>query len=292
MEFRQLEYFYTVSRLKNFTKAAEEMHISQPSITTSIQKLENELETKLLIRTKKKVELTEEGEIFLKSTEKILHQISDSLIELQDFKKQEQGIINVAVPPMIGAYLFPKIFTQFHLAYPNIQLNAFEEGSLKACELLENEELDVGLIILPEQADCLSCITILSQSIVVALSPDHPLSAKSSLTLTELEKEPLIFLKKDSFHRQLLLKEFAQHHLKPKIAFESNQIETIKAFIQNNVGISLLMKLVVENCPGITWRPLTNPLPIHIGLAWKKGKYLSRASKAFIKFVSGNLLYK
>lgn len=285
MEMRQLEYFQAVSRLQNFTRAAQELHVSQPSITNAIQKLEEELGVLLFDRSQKKVTLTPEGTAFYDRVEKILFDIRQALEEMDDFSKLNRGTIKFAAPPMIGAYLFPNIFNLFKLAHPHLDLVVYEEGSLAARAMLEREELDLGIIILPECAAMLNSIPITSQEIVLCLSPEHRLSTAPSVSFTQLRDESFVLLKEEFFHRRLVLDECARHGFTPRIVFSSNQIETVKAMVASNVGISFLMKMVVRNHANLVGVPLTEPLSINIGLVWKKGKYLSRAAQAFIDFI-------
>lgn len=285
MELRQLEYFQAVSRLQNFTRAAEELHVAQPSITNSIQKLEEELGVLLFDRSQKKVSLTPEGKAFYTRIEKILFDIRQSIHEMEDFRKLNKGTIKFAAPPMIGAYLFPDIFNLFKTAYPNLDLVVYEEGSLAARAMLEREELDLGMIILPECAAMLNTVPITQEEIMLCLSPKHRLSTATVVGFEQLQEEPFVLLKEEFFHRQLVLDECARHGFAPHIVFSSNQIETIKAMVASNVGVSFLMNMVVRNHPNLIGVSLAEPLSITIGLAWKKGKYLSKAAQAFSDFI-------
>ena len=113
MELRQLEYFQMASRLKNITRAAERRNVSQPNITVAIKKLETELGIKLFDRSQKQLSLTPEGNIFLNRIELALRSIQDAVLEVNDYKQLQKGTIKIGIPSMIGAYLFPKIFSSF-----------------------------------------------------------------------------------------------------------------------------------------------------------------------------------
>ena len=130
MELRQLEYFQMVSQLNNITRAAERLHVSQPSITKSIKKLESELGVQLFDRNQKKLVLTAEVSVFLSRIDRALSTIDDAILEINDYKQLQKGAIKIGIPPMIGSYLFPKIFSQFQQLYPNLEISILEEGSL------------------------------------------------------------------------------------------------------------------------------------------------------------------
>lgn len=285
MELRQLEYFQAVSRLQNFTRAAEELHVSQPSITNSIHKLEEELGVQLFDRSQKKIALTDEGKAFYVRVEKILFDISQAVQEMEDFRQFNTGSIKFAVPPMIGAYLFPDIFNLFKKAYPNLDLIVYEEGSLAARAMLEREEVDLGIIILPESTTLLNTVPITQEEIVLCLSPDNRLSQENIVSFSQLRAEPFVLLKEDFLLRRLVLEQCFKHGFAPRVVFSSNQIETIKAMVASNAGITFLMKMVVQNHPNLVGIPLVDHPAITIGLAWKQGKYLNKAAKAFINFI-------
>ncbi len=285
MELRQLEYFEAVCRLQNFTRAAGELHVAQPSITNAIQKLEEELGVFLFDRSQKKIAVTAEGQAFQLRVQKVLFDVRQAVLEMEDFRKLNRGSIKFAAPPMIGAYLFPNIFNQFKTAYPNLDVVMYEEGSLAARSMLEKEELDLGLIILPESSTVLNTVPITRQEIMLCLAPEHRLHAAESVDFGQLQAESFILLKQEFYHRQLVLEECARYGFTPRIVFSSNQIETIKAMVASNAGISFLMNMVIRNQPNLVGVPLAEPLSITIGLAWKRGKYLSKAAQAFIDFI-------
>lgn len=285
MDLRQLEYFYKVSTLRSFTQAAAELHVSQPSITTSIQKLEDELGLQLFDRRQKKVVLTPEGNALVLRAEKILYEVRQAMQEMADFNNLHRGTIKFAAPPMIGAYVFPNIFTHFKSQYPELDLSVYEAGSLAATAMLEKEELDLGLIILPEDNHSLNTIPLAKEQIMLCVHRRHHLRHNDIVPFGELRNEPFIMFKEEFLHRQLILKECGRHHFVPNIVFSSNQIETVKALTASEIGISFLMQMVVKDHPAIVSVPLAEPIYITIGLAWKKGKYLSKASQAFIEFL-------
>ena len=141
VELRQLEYFQMAARLKNLTRAAERLHVSQPNITVAIKKLESSLGIQLFDRSQKQLSLTPEGSVFLSRVDVALRNVQDALIEIDDYKQLQKGTIRIGIPPMIGSFLFPRIYCDFRRQHPNLAINLFEEGSKKAREKLEDCEL-------------------------------------------------------------------------------------------------------------------------------------------------------
>lgn len=287
MDLRQLQYFITVAKHKSFSIAAKELFVSQPSITKAIQNLEKELNVNLFFRTQRKVEITEEGNIFLARIEKILYDLEQAEKEVKDISNLTKGSIKLGLPPMIGAYLFPNFITNFINTFPDLELRVFEEGSISSLSLIEKGDLDLGIVILPEaHRDMMNTITLTKEQIVLCLPPNHQLTKSSYVHFSQLKDEKFILLKDDSFHRQFIVNECQKHNFTPNIIFSSNQIETIKSIVSNGVGISFLMSRVVEGNVRIISRSMENPIEIEIGLAWNKNKYLSKASRAFINYIT------
>jgi DNA-binding transcriptional LysR family regulator len=168
-----------------------------------------------------------------------------------------------------------------------LTLNVYEEGSFAANRLIEQEELDLGIIILPEENHgTLETVRLTQQEILLTVSRDHPLAKKKSVTFADLRQEKFILLKTNFFHRHAVLKRCQAEGVEPNIVFNSGQIETVKSLVAHGVGISFLMRMALENLPAIVGVPLDPPLHVQIGLAWKKGRQLSPSSRAFINLVS------
>lgn len=286
MELRQLEYFRAISQLGSITKAAQHLHIAQPSISVSIQKLEEELGVTLFDRSQRQIVLTAEGSIFESHVNDILTRIHDSTAEMKDLSLLQKGSIRLGVPPMIGAFLFSHIFVQFHKAYPNLQLIAEERGSMSILPQLEQGGLDVGIITIPNTSHDLEILPLTSGQFLVCMAYGHSLSRLSSIPFSELAHEPFILLKADSYSRHIIIQECKKYQFNPQIIFSSSQIETVFDLVEQHVGISFFLDVIVKKHPTILARPLNHPLYLHVGLAWNKNRYLSNATRAFIDFVA------
>ncbi|MGM9539452.1 LysR family transcriptional regulator [Anaerovibrio sp.] len=284
MELRQLEYFQMASRLKNITRAAERLNVSQPNITVAIKKLESELGIKLFDRSQKQLSLTPEGNIFLNRIELALRSIQDAVLEVNDYKQLQKGTIKIGIPSMIGAYLFPKIFSSFQQLYPHLDIYLYEEGSMTIREQLERDDLDFGIVIISDASASLQLLPMSRNQIVACIPEKHPLAKKSSISINDVANADLIMLKEGSFLRQLVLSKIKRANIMPEIVLESNQIETVKGLIASNVGIAFLLDFIVKGAPGIKAVPFDDPLFVDLGLAWKKDRYISNAAQSFIDF--------
>lgn len=285
MELRQLECFYMASKLCNFTKAAEQLHISQPAVTKAIHCLETELNVRLFDRFQKKVTLTLEGQALLVQTERILSSVKEAVSEMSEFQNAHRGLIKLGVPPMIGAYLFPNIIAKFKQLYPLIDFQVFEEGSVEIVSKVESGELDLAIAILPERKPSLRTIIIAKEEYVLCVHPRSPLTRYNSISFSQLKNEPFILLKPGNYQHQAILKECSNYNYSPDIILTSNHFKTIKGLVANGVGISFLMRMVAHEYPYAATIPLSKPLHCNIGLIWKDGRHLPQVYKTFISFV-------
>lgn len=284
MELRQLEYFQMASRLKNITRAAERLRVSQPNITVAIKKLEGELGIQLFDRSQKQLSLTPEGAVFLGRVEIALRSIQDAVLEVNDYKQLQKGTIKIGIPPMMGAYLFPKIFSSFQRRYSHLDVYLHEEGSVAIREQLERDELDFGIIIIPESSPNLQLLPMARSQIVCCVPEDSDLAARKAITLQDVEEHSLIMLKEGSFLRQMMLQKMKTASVTPNIVLESNQVVTIMGLVASGVGIAFLLDMIVRDTPGIRAIPLATPVYVDVGLAWKRDRYISRAAQSFIEF--------
>lgn len=286
MDLRELEYFVVICEEKNFTSAAERLYISQPAISKTLYKLEEELGLRLINRNQKPVAITAEGEVLLKLARDIIAQVQSAQTIMDEYKKLKRGSFTIAVPPMTGAYFFPPLFAGFKKKYPSLDMRIIDGGSLASLEAVKREEIHTGLIIFPpkDMAD-VGNIPVTQQELVVCLPADHPLAGQSFLSLQQLENEPVVLYNEGFALRSIILNAYAEAGLTPKIEISTNQFLTIKALVGKGAGISFLPAIAVNDTDAIVTVPLNPQLHVTIGLVWNRNSFLPPACKAFIEFV-------
>lgn len=286
MEIRQLEFFQSVCKLNSISKAADQLHVAQPSVSIAIQKLEEDLGVRLFDRSQRQIILTAEGKIFSQRVNEILMSISDSISEIKDTKACQHGSIKIGIPPMVGVFLFPHIFAKFSKEYPEIKVIAVEAGSLSIQKLLEDGSIDIGIITKNNSRSALEIYPITAAQIRVCLPHSHPLNSLNSIPFAKLNGEPLILLKEDTYNRQVIINECKKNHIIPQIIFSSSQIDTILSLVELGVGISFLFDAIAQKHSNINSLPLEEPISSPIVLAWNRKRYLTSASRAFIDFIT------
>lgn len=286
MDIRQLEYFQRVSKLNSITRAAEQMHVSQSTVTLAIQKLEDELDMLLFDRSQKQLSLTPEGHVFLRNVSDVLNRLNDAVAELNHYKQLQKGSLKVGVPPMIGAFLFPEILASFTKLHPQLQLTTVEDGSLNLRQAVERGELDVAIVNIVDPPPTLEIVSLVTQPFLVCLPQNHRLAKCDTISIEDLRDDAFILFKETAYNRKLVIDECKSHGFMPNIVLASDQIETMKAVVMKGVGVCFLIEEIARNCDEIVAIPLANPLSIEFGLAWKKDKYLSKTAQAFISFIT------
>ena len=285
MDIRQLEYFQMVGKLGNITRAAERLHVSQSTITIAIQRLEDQIDVQLFDRSQKQLALTTEGQVFWQKVTDILRQLQDAVAEAQNYRDLQKGTLKIGVPPLIASFLFPGILSAFTAQYPNLQISIIEDGSKKLRQFLEQGQLDLAIVNLHEAPPLLETLPLSREQFFVCLPAGHRLAENDAIDLTELREEPLILFTEDAYNRLAVVQACEAKGFSPKILLSSSQVETHKALVAKGMGISFLIDKIIAQSKGLVARPLTEPIYLEFGLAWKKERYLSRASQAFIDFV-------
>lgn len=288
MDIRQLEYFQTVANLRSITKAAQQLYVSQPTITIAIQKLEQELEIPLFDRNQKQFVLTNEGQLFLERISDVLTRLQNAVSEINEHKNLQKGYLRIGIPPMIGSCMFPEIIAGFTDTYPSLTLDIFEDGSLNVRQSLKQEDLDIGIINLMNISDDFFTIPLSRQEFLVCLHHKHPLANNKHIDIRQLQNENFILFNETTCNRKMVMQECLANDFIPKVILSTNQIATMKSLVAKNLGICFLTKSVTENTPGIVTVPLKNKLFLEFGLTWKKERTLSSAAKAFIQFIKSN----
>ena len=247
MELRQLEYFCNVGTFENFTRAAQNLHVSQPSVTKAIKTLEAELQLTLIDRTQKKISLTVEGKAFFKYAQKIMQDVEEAKQNMQQFKIRKENTIKFGLPPMFEAYLFPDLFIKFRAAYPKIELNIQEFGdSVEICQKLKDGTLDFGIIITHADSKYNLSIKLLSDKYSLCLPKNHRLAKYSEVSFADLKDEKFILQQDGTYQHRKICECCAKCGYSPNILLCTSQLKTIKQLVTNEAGISLLPNFVLN----------------------------------------------
>ena len=289
MEMHQLRYMVAVARQGNFSRAAEHCHVSQPSLSQQIHKLEEELGERLFDRLKTSVKLTPHGELFLRRAHRILDEAEAARREASEAKELLRGTVTLGVLPTIAPYLLPLVLAEFTTKYPGVDLIVVEDTTARLLKSCLACEIDWVLASHPVTDDRLELRELFTEELRLALPPGHPLTRRKTITAANLEGENLIVMKEGHCLGDQVLKFCDLRDIQPRIGFRSAQLETVQALVAHGLGLSLVPAMAVKSsdAAGPAYRSFAGPRPERkIVACWPKLRPPGRASAALLKAVS------
>lgn len=291
MELRDIKSFIEVASHKSFTKAAAHSYLTQPSLSKAVKKLEEELHVELFDRSTRNLRLTDAGRIVYQQGQKALGALENLDILLDELKEIVVGEIKMGVPPLIGTLFFSKIAREFHNIYPKVTLELVELGAKRITQLVENGEIDLGIIVLPASDTKFDIYPFIQDEFVLYLHEDHKYSQKSSVTLSELKEEKFILFSEDFTMHDYIKQSCEEAGFIPKVSYQSSQWDLIIELVASNLGITLMpisiyfkqtnsnVKMIPIEKPHLFWK---------LGIITKKEAYRSFALKELLKMLKKN----
>ncbi|MBI5395875.1 MAG: LysR family transcriptional regulator [Verrucomicrobia bacterium] len=285
MELHQLRYVVAVARTGNFSHAAEQCHVSQPSLSQQIKKLEDELGERLFDRLKHRANLTAAGEAFLQRAVRILSEVDAARREATDAHALTHGCVTLGVLPTIAPYLLPRVVPGFSGKFPGVEVVVQEDTTAQLLKLAAAGEVDVTIASLPIKDGRFEKSTLFSEELLLALPPGHPLAKKRNIRIADLEGERFILMKQGHCLGDQVLSFCTRRDFHPNIMCRSAQLETLRALIMAGMGISLIPEMACPSDPQsrLIHRSLNEPRPQRSIVAlWLRHRPLSRAARAFL----------
>ena len=284
MTLNQLRYFCTASRCHSITKAAEELYVTQPTVSVAIRDLVIEFGVSLFYRKGNQLILTGEGESLYERATYIL-QYCDELQADYSSISRVRPPLRIGIPPMLSTLFFPELLTAFQEGYPDIPIILEEYGSVRACNLVQNDTIDLGLVNMEQyNIDKFNNTLLATDQIVFCISDSHRLAKKEAVTTQEMAREPLIFFNADSVLNQILKNRFEVDGYTPNVIMRCSQIYTTLQFLKTGKYGCFLFSSMTDKFSDVIGIPLKNPIRIKIGMVWKKGKYMSNDMQMFLNF--------
>ena len=281
MQLQQLRYFVAVADARHFTRAAEGVHVAQPSLSKQIQALERELGTPLFNRARGNVTLTPAGETLLPLATRILADVESASLQVHELVGLARGRVRLGATPSLATVLLPAVLTEFRTAYPGIDLQFEESGSRGLVRLLAQGELELALIILPLKPGdpALAATPILREPLVVATSAERPAIRAQSLRIRDLGKYPLVMFRPGYDLRDATLAACRRAGVEPRFAIEGGEMDAVLQFTEAGLGISVLPTMVLDSRPRLRRVPFAAPgLSRTVALAHRRDVTLSNAA--------------
>ncbi len=291
MEIRELKYFVTVAKNKSFSKAADILHITQPTLSKVVKSLEQQMDVTLFHRSPRKSELTDVGEVVYEHAMKILNLVDELDVVLEDVTQLKKGKIKIGMPPLIGILFFPQMIKGFQEKYPGITIEIDERGANVIKDLVGAGDLDMGFVMLPADTEEFHVIPYTSQQLMLIVNQSNPLAKEETVTMQDLKNESMLLFSQDFTLHDRILQECENAGFTPHIAYESSQWDFISQMVEHNLGIAMFPKAIAEkvNPNAVKAIPIVNPsIPWEIVLIVKKDRYLSHATRSFIQYIAPN----
>ncbi|MFD9261810.1 LysR family transcriptional regulator, partial [Streptomyces sp. NPDC059538] len=240
MQFQQLLYFVAVAETRHFTRAAERVHVAQPSLSQQIKALERELGAELFSRARGNITLTDAGETLLPLARRILADADTARLEVQELAQLRRGRVRLGATPSICTGLLPDVLRAFHDAHPGIELLIEESGSLDLVRELARGALDLALIALPlpPSAPALTTVELLTEDLVVVSSADRPApGGGGELTIRGLRDEPMVMFRHGYDLRELTVAACRAEGFEPVFTVEGGEMDAVLGFVRAGLGI-------------------------------------------------------
>lgn len=245
MELGQLEAFIQVAAHHSFSKAAEVLFLTQPSVTARIQALEKELGEDLFERTGRAVRLTDAGSAFLPYADHVLKDVQEGRDALDSLRHGDFGSLRIGSALTISTYVLPKILKTFRARYPGVDVSIRTGRSDQVLEMLLNDEVQVGIVRALVHQD-VETVHLYDDEVALVTDPGHPFARERSADIADVGRQPLIFFDKGSSYYGLVHGFFRDAGVVPRHAMELDSMEATKKMVEEGLGIAVLPKVSVE----------------------------------------------
>ncbi|MDN4085430.1 LysR family transcriptional regulator [Paenibacillus polymyxa] len=283
MELLQLQYFLAVARLEHVTEAARSLHVTQSSLSKTIQRLEEDLGVPLFDRTGRKLRLNEFGSKFLHRAERALFELEQGKQELSDLSSPEHGTLELAVTT---ASTLPNILREFRRKRPYIQFHVQMLTTQEMVTLLYRGEVDFCLSSPPVEGNDIECKIVCIDPILVAVPKGHRLADRNSVSLTELREEWFVGVKRGYGTRDLVDSVCMSEGFVPKYVYEGDEPARLSTLVEAEIGIAFIPSTARNSQEHLKYLQVENhELIREIALLWNRNRYISRAAQEFREIV-------
>jgi LysR family hydrogen peroxide-inducible transcriptional activator len=290
VNLRDLRYLVALAEHKHFGRAAEASFVSQPTLSTQVKKLEDELGVSLVERTPRKVLLTEVGREIAQRARDVLNEVEQIKAIARRTLDPESGTVRLGIFPTLGPYLLPHVVPRIRTRFPRLELLLVEEKTEVVLRQLREGRLDAGVLALPIHDDQLHAEFLFEEPFVLAVPEHHELAKRKGLKLDDLSDQTLLLLEDGHCLRDQALEVCQLAGASEKTGFRATSLETLRQMVAANVGITLLPALSVQ--PPVAQSENVHLIPFRgdapsrrIAMIWRK----SSAMAGFLKKLAGVL---
>jgi DNA-binding transcriptional LysR family regulator len=279
---RQLRVFIEVARLQSFSRAGDEIGLTQSAVSRCVRELEGEIGLKLIDRTTREVQLTDVGGNLVSSVSRLLTDLDDALREIREIGEQRRGRVVVAASPTVACRLMPRVVASCVQQFPYIALGLRDDVQSDVVRRVKSGEVDFGVIIGPFSADDLLSESLMTDTFCVVLRDDHPLAAKERVAWADLDGQQLVMLDYASGSRPIIDAAMQEYGVSATVVQELGHSATVFGLVEAGVGVSVLPWLALPLPAGasLVARPLVPRAERTVELVRRRDRSLSPAAEA------------
>jgi LysR family cyn operon transcriptional activator len=284
MLLRHIRYLLAVAEHANFTRAAQALHVSQPTLSLQIRQVEEMLGAQLFDRSGRTVRLTDAGEVYLHHARRALLDLEEGRRAIHDVQDLARGSLRLAMTPTFTAYLIGPLIERFNAAYPGIAVDVREMPQDRMEEALAEDRLDLGIAFAELCSDEMDSQPLYMETLSLVVGHAHPLAVRRKpLTAAAFEAESLVMLSQDFATRRYIDAYCQMNGIAPKVFIESNSVSAIIEIVRGGRLATVLPDAVASGQAGLHAVPLVAALPSRTAaLLTRRDAYLTAACKAFI----------
>jgi LysR family hydrogen peroxide-inducible transcriptional activator len=283
MELHQLRYFSAVADTGSFSRAAEKCHVSQPSLSQQIQKLESELGGRLFDRLGRSVRLTDLGQAFLPRARSVLHELSTAKDELTERMQSEAGPVVIGAIPTIAPYWLASRLASFSRKFPKVHLTIAEEITPVLLDRLRAGSVDLAVLALPIRGHEFETHPLFAERLFAALPKTHKLARRPAVQLADLRRDPFLFLRDGHCFRDTAVAACDRARLDPRIVFESGHLSSLLAMVGAGMGVSLVPEMAVDKSKPCRFVRIADPQAQRtVAAVTLRGRTLNRGTRALL----------
>lgn len=286
MDFGQIEAFVQVSNHNSFSRAAEALQLTQPSITARIQALERELGEELFERGGRGVRLTDAGRVFLPYVERILQQLQEARDAVEEVRSVQLGSLRLGSAITVSTYVLPTILNKFCSEFPRVDVVIRTGRSEQVLNMLLSDEVQVGILRTLTHPET-ECINLYKDETILVAYPGHEFAESGQARIAEVAREPIVLFDRGSSYYGLIHDLFRKANVIPNVAMELDSLEATKRMVEEGLGIALVPEVTVKrelDAGALVRVDITDVDPIRrpISLHYRRNRKRSRAVQAFI----------
>lgn len=285
MEFHQLRYFCAVAKASNFTRAAEQLGISQPSLSQQISRLEKAIGAPLFVRLGRTVRLTQYGEALLPHALGILREVSATESSISSLQAGDGGLLRIGAIPTIMPYWIAPRIQAFSESFPDVRVQLSEKITMRLIEDLQAGVLDIAILGLPISNPDLVCSELFREPMYLAVSPSHPVAKMKSVSLKDLDPERWLMLREGHCFRDNVMTACTRASAQVASIFETDHLGSIFPLAAAGFGVSLIPAMAVPSAYGCVTLPLSPPAIRRIGYVRSRRQFVSKPMRAFLRWL-------